>query len=155
MSGFRIWRGGVNDADTLAALHAPSFPDAWPAEAFRSLIARDGVTVLIGVDDEGSPRGFILVQCVAGEAEVLTFCVAEAFRRSGLGRSLLAAALALAAEQGAEQMFLEVGEGNGPALRLYRRAGFGEVGRRAAYYHHGLDASDAIVMRKVLNQAAP
>ena len=155
MSGFRIWQGGVDDADTLAALHAPSFADAWPAEAFRSLIVRDEVVVLMGAVETASTQGFILLQCAAGEAEVLTFCVAEAVRRSGLGLALLEAALAMAAKRGAGQMFLEVGEGNVPAFRLYRRAGFSEVGRRPAYYHHGPDASDAIVMRKVLNQAAP
>jgi ribosomal-protein-alanine N-acetyltransferase len=29
---------------------------------------------------------------------------------------------------------LEVEEGNGPAVALYRRAGFREVGRREGYY---------------------
>ena len=40
------------------------------------------------------------------------------------------------------------------SLGLYRDAGFVEVGRRAAYYHHGADASDALVMRRILNQAS-
>ena len=31
-------------------------------------------------------------------------------------------------------MFLEVDENNSPAIRLYRRAGFREVGRRPNYY---------------------
>jgi [ribosomal protein S18]-alanine N-acetyltransferase len=31
-------------------------------------------------------------------------------------------------------VFLEVEEGNKPALRLYDRAGFREVGRRPGYY---------------------
>lgn len=153
--GFRIWQGGVEDAEALAVLHGPSFPDAWPAEAFRSLIVRNEVFVLLGSTEGTAAQGFILVQCAAGEAEVLTFCVAEPIRRSGLGRALLTAACALAGERGAGKMFLEVGEGNGPALCLYRREGFGEVGRRAAYYHHGPDASDAIVMCKALNQAEP
>ena len=31
-------------------------------------------------------------------------------------------------------MHLEVEEGNAPALAVYRRLGFGEIGRRAGYY---------------------
>lgn len=156
MTGFRIWQGGANDAPTLAALHAPAFSDAWPEAAFASLLERVEVLVLLGArGDAASAEGFVLVRAVADEAEVLTFCVAAAARRSGLGTALLQAACEAARARGAAQMFLEVSESNAAALGLYRREGFGEVGRRAAYYHHGPDAADAIVMRKSLNQAEP
>jgi ribosomal protein S18 acetylase RimI-like enzyme len=35
---------------------------------------------------------------------------------------------------GTRTVFLEVGEGNVPANRLYQRAGFRKVGRREGYY---------------------
>lgn len=150
---FRIWRGGVGDAPELAQLHAPSFSDAWPEEAFRSLIDRDGVVVLMGSRaPAGAAEGFILIRTVARECEVLTFCVADEAQRSGLGGALLDAACELALTQGAGEIFLEVGERNGAALSLYRGRGFLEVGRRAAYYHHGADAADALVMRKALTR---
>lgn len=150
---WRIWRGGMDDAPTLAALHAPVFPDAWPIEAFRSLLPREGVVVLLGARAEVSAaEGFVLVRVVAGEAEVLTFCVAADARRSGLGSALLATAYDVARDLGAEEMFLEVGEKNQPALTLYQRDGFVAVGRRTAYYHHGDQSADALVMRKILNQ---
>jgi [ribosomal protein S18]-alanine N-acetyltransferase len=150
---FRIWRGGADDAAALAALHAPVFADAWPEEAFRSLLPREGVIVLMGSRAAVSDaEGFILIRVVAGEAEVLTFCVAAQARRSGLGSRLLATAYDLACELGAKEMFLEVGEKNDAALALYLRDGFVAVGRRAAYYHHGDQSADALVMRRVLNQ---
>ncbi len=148
----RVWRGGVADAALLAALHATAFPDAWPEAAFASLLERDEVCVLIGALDDKAAQGFVLIQTVVDEAEVLTFCVADAVRGRGLGRALLDAACDAARARGALQMFLEVGARNGTALELYRRAGFVEVGRRGAYYHHGANASDALVMRRDLNQ---
>ena len=150
---FRIWTGGRDDAALLAALHAPAFSDAWPEPAFASLLERDEVMVLLGAIENGSPQGFILMRTVADEAEVLTFCVTEAVRRRGLGRALLDAACGAARARGAVHAFLEVGAKNDAALGLYREAGFAEVGRRAAYYHHGTDASDALVMRRILNSA--
>lgn len=148
----KMWRGNAGDAATLARLHAPAFSDAWPEEAFRSLIERDGVVVLLASrSSERAADGFILVRTVAGESEVLTFCVAADAQRVGLGRALLSAACEAAREQGAREMFLEVGEQNAAALALYRDEGFVEVGRRAAYYHHGDGAADALVMRKALN----
>lgn len=148
----RIWRGGMGDAALLARLHAPAFPDAWPEEAFRSLIARPGVAALLASRAEsGVAEGFILISIVADESEVLTFCVAENARGHGLGRALLDAACDAARATGVGAMFLEVGERNASAIALYRELGFTEVGRRAAYYHHGADAADALVMRKSLN----
>lgn len=146
----RIWRGGADDAATLAALHAPAFADAWPEEAFRTLIAREGVVVLLASRAGGEAEGFILIRTVAGECEVLTLCVAGEAQRAGVGGALLDAACDAALGDGAAEMFLEVGERNAAALALYRRRGFREVGRRAAYYHHSEDAADALVMRKAL-----
>ncbi|MFM9864895.1 MAG: ribosomal protein S18-alanine N-acetyltransferase [Micropepsaceae bacterium] len=152
---FRIWHGGVDDAAMLALLHAPAFADAWPEPAFASLLGQAEISVLIGAFGGEAAQGFILVRNAADEAEVLTFCVAEGVRGRGLGRTLLETACLAARERGAAHVFLEVGADNAAALGLYRRSGFVEVGRRAAYYHHGPDASDALVMRRILNQDAP
>jgi len=147
----RIWKGGRSDAPLLAALHAASFADAWPEPAFASLLERDEVMAFIGALSEKPAQGFVLVRAVADEAEVLTFCVAQEARRKGLGRALLDAACAAARERGVVHVFLEVGARNDPAIGLYRGMGFSEVGRRAAYYHHGTGASDALVMRRAIN----
>jgi ribosomal-protein-alanine N-acetyltransferase len=149
-ASFRVWQGGLRDAPLLAALHAGSFADAWPEPAFASLLARDEVIVLIGALST-EPEGFILLQTVADEAEVLTFCVAESVRRQGLGRALLDAACDVARKRGVAKLFLEVGSRNDAAASLYLSSGFVEVGRRAGYYHHGAEASDALVLRRVLN----
>jgi [ribosomal protein S18]-alanine N-acetyltransferase len=151
--GFRIRRGSVEDAPQLAALHAPAFTDAWPEAAFASLLVQPEVTVLIGAMLARAAQGFILVRNVADEAEVLTFCVAKSARRHGLGRALLAAAFDASRERGALHVFLEVGANNAAALGLYRESGFVEIGRRSAYYRHGPQAADALVMRRILNSS--
>lgn len=149
---YRLWTGGESDAGVLAQLHAPVFPDPWPEAAFASLLSRDEVFVLIGArKGEATAEGFILVRSVAGEAEVLTLCVSIDARRTGLGSALLSAACDEARARGAQEMFLEVGENNAAALALYQGAGFAAVGRRAAYYRHGPDAADAIVMKKAID----
>jgi ribosomal-protein-alanine N-acetyltransferase len=100
-------------------------------------------------------EGFVLVRAVAGEAEILTFCVAKDARRCGLGTTLLDAACDAARKHGAAELFLEVGEDNAAARSLYQKNGFGVVGRRAAYYRHGPEAADAIVMRRLLEATNP
>ena len=52
---------------------------------------------------------------------------------------------------GAGAVFLEVDEDNVPARKLYRRAGFREVGRRAGYYQDPTGRSTAaLVLRRDL-----
>lgn len=150
MSGVhRLWSGGAEDSEELSRLHSGAMSDAWPVPAFASLLSRDEVFVLLGAaKDSGGAQGFILVRIVADEAEVLTFCVSEEVRRGGLGTALLEKACDIVQRRGGVQMFLEVSQDNVAALALYRKCGFAEVGRRAAYYRQGTLAADALVMRK-------
>ena len=158
MSGaHRLWMGSAEDAATLARLHAEAMCDAWPDAAFVSLLSRPEVFVLLGARAEAAAaEGFILVRGVAGEAEVLTFCVARTARRCGVGGALLEAALDAVRSRDGVQIFLEVSASNAGALALYQKSGFVEVGRRAAYYRYGSHAGDAVVMRRSFRpQACP
>lgn len=142
------------DAPRLAQLHATSFADHWPAASLEALLSRPQVAALGGlVNGEGGLQGFVLIQIIADEAEILTFCVQPDVRQLGLGRALLQSAFDLARARGVTRMFLEVGEDNLAARALYESEGFALVGRRAAYYH-GAQAdrvgADALVLRKPL-----
>jgi ribosomal-protein-alanine N-acetyltransferase len=55
------------------------------------------------------------------------------------------------AGRGVKTVFLEVDENNEPAIRLYRRLGFYEVGRRTGYYPDGPSGpSNALTLRRDL-----
>jgi ribosomal-protein-alanine acetyltransferase len=79
------------------------------------------------------------------EGELETIAVAPTAQRQGVARRLFAE---LTAELRAAQITeanLEVRASNHPALRLYRRLGFAETGRRVRYYHDPVE--DAVLMR--------
>jgi GNAT superfamily N-acetyltransferase len=71
--------------------------------------------------------------------------IAPAWRGRGASRELLDLHLRRLAGLGIRAVYLEVGEHNAPACRLYRRAGFKEVGRRHGYYD---DGASALVLRR-------
>jgi ribosomal-protein-alanine N-acetyltransferase len=137
-------------AASLAALHGACFATAWGADEVATLAAMPGA--FVGVVETERVAGFVLARVAADEAEIITICVHPAARRRGLGRALLAFALARAAAAGAARLFIEVAADNAAALALYRAAGFEAAGRRRAYYADS--GQDALVMRRVLASGA-
>jgi [ribosomal protein S18]-alanine N-acetyltransferase len=132
------------DAALMATIHGSCFARSWDETAMAKFIAGPGTLCLTGtVADEvaDAAAGFLIARKAADEAELLTLAVSPASRRIGLGRALLACAMARLGASGAKRLFLEVEEGNEAALQLYRSLGAVPVGQRARYYEHGTDAA--------------
>jgi [ribosomal protein S18]-alanine N-acetyltransferase len=79
--------------------------------------------------------------------------VLPAWRRRGLARRLLAAALERLAAAGTRRLLLEVAEDNVAARRLYQGAGLIPVGRRPSYYRSGDGATAALVLALAIDGA--
>jgi ribosomal-protein-alanine N-acetyltransferase len=141
---------GPRDAAAIAALHAKSFHRGWSDGEIENMLL-DRAVLAHRATLSGSLVGFILSRVVVDEAEILSVAVSNARRGKGLARRLLDLHLRRLAGLGARAVFLEVGEDNVPARRLYGRAGFREVGRRDAYYGGtGSKATRALVLRRDL-----
>jgi ribosomal-protein-alanine N-acetyltransferase len=136
-----------SDAAAIAAVHAASFQRGWGEdEIHRLIIDRNVVAHRVTVGQTLS--GFILSRLAADEAEILSIAVAPAWRGRRLARPLLTLNLRRLAGLGARSVFLEVGERNTPARRLYDGAGFREVARREGYYE---GSATALVLRRDLS----
>jgi ribosomal-protein-alanine N-acetyltransferase len=141
----------AENAPTLAALHLAAFDDPWSAADIATLLASPGVFSSMASCD-GEVAGFILWRVAADEAEVLTLAVTPAMRRRGVAGALLRQAMAAALAIGVQAVFLEVATDNPGAQALYLAHGFGEVGRRPAYFSRPGGAVAAIIMRRDLNR---
>ena len=141
---------GPRDAGAFATLHAVSFRHGWSDDEFERMLGERNIVAHRATAGRAL-HGFILSRLAGGEAEILSVAVASARRGRGLARALLTLHLRRLAGLGAGAVFLEVDEDNEPARRLYRRAGFREVGRRPGYYQQGRDqAAAALVLRRDL-----
>jgi ribosomal-protein-alanine N-acetyltransferase len=160
MSGFfaRLFGGGEpalseaspRDAAAIAALHAQSFQRGWSEDECEQLLLDRAVLAhraLIG----NRLVGFIMSRKAADEAEILSVAVSQASRGRGIAARLLSLHLRRLAGLGVRTVFLEVGETNDPAAKLYARAGFREVSRRPNYYAGaGGTPVTALVLRRDL-----
>ncbi|MDR3493096.1 MAG: GNAT family N-acetyltransferase [Ancalomicrobiaceae bacterium] len=142
-----------DDADTLAAIHAACFAHDWNAEEIAALLRDGNVIGLVarrtGLFGRRRAIGFLLLRTAADEAEVLTIAVDPRRRRLGCGRKLLEAGLRRLYRDRIDALFLEVEAGNQPALALYRRLGFTQVGERRGYYGHSDGTSSAALVMRV------
>jgi [ribosomal protein S18]-alanine N-acetyltransferase len=139
-------------AEACAALHRDNFAHPWPAEEIAALLASPSALGAAALHStRGALVGFVLARLAADEAEILTIAVSRASQGRGVGAALMREILRQAANAGAKAMFLEVDAENVPAIALYRRHGFAEVGKRPGYYRLPSGArATALVMRKTL-----
>ena len=143
---------GATDAEFLSALHADAFgPAAWSAASLAASLTAGAIAFLAAPTESEPPQALAMARAAGDESELLTLGVGAQARRRGLGRALLDAAMADAAESGAVAMILEVADDNAAARALYEAAGFHRIGGRPFYYRRPYGATaDAIIMRRAL-----
>lgn len=131
------------DLPGILALEEQGFAprERWSRASWSAELEADNRIVLVASEPVA---GVITVQHVGEVAELNRIIVADSARRTGMGRTLLAAGLAAAREVEAAEMLLEVREDNAPALGLYAAFGFSEIARRNNYYGGGVAA---VIMR--------
>ncbi len=88
--------------------------------------------------------GFAGVWALPEEAHLVTIASRESHRRRGLGELLLIHVISLARRIGESEVTLEVRVSNEPAISLYRKYGFEEVGVRPRYYSDNKE--DALIL---------
>ena len=137
------WR----DLNTLRQLERVCFPkDAWPLWDMVGVLTFPNVVRLKAVLD-GELVGFIAADVRSSKriTWIATVGVLPGYRGRGIGSALLEAC-----EQQLEtpSVRLNVRASNRGAIRMYRLAGYQEVGVWSEYY---LDKEDALVMEKILD----
>ena len=128
------------DLEGVVAIESDSFAHPWTRRHFLDEIESRCGWPTVAILPDGEVAGYLCLQQVLDEAEILDVAVSAALRGRGVGLLLVARALADGRGRGAALVRLEVRVGNRPAIDLYRRLGFAETGRRARYYHDGEDA---------------
>ncbi len=88
--------------------------------------------------------GYITYSEVVDEVQIANVAVHPEQRRRGIGENLLRTLYANSKQNGISIITLEVRESNEPAIRLYRKCGYKEVGRRKKYYTS--PSEDALLM---------
>jgi [ribosomal protein S18]-alanine N-acetyltransferase len=147
----RIEAVGTEAAARLAAIHASAFARAWSTLDFERLLSERGVVADgLFLGRATKPAGFTLSRIVLDEAEIITVAIALEARGKGHARPLLLHHLDALSRRGVSRVHLEVEEGNAPAIALYRRLRFRDIGRREGYYQKA-DGTKAAALTMALD----
>jgi ribosomal-protein-alanine N-acetyltransferase len=134
----------AGDVERVVAIEAASFSTAWKPDTFRGLLGRPGAELWVLDEPEDGVIGYSVLWCILEQGELANLAIADGHRGRGLGAFLLDKTLALGRKRGVEVVYLEVRESNEPAIGLYNRFGFAQIGVRKRYYDSPRE--DALVM---------
>ena len=141
----------AKDLRGVAAVEQASYEFPWSPGIFRDcLLAGYQCLVLVA---QGDINGYAIMSVAAREAHILNLCVHPAFQRCGFGRRLLYALCTRAEVLDVERVFLEVRPSNLAAIRLYRSAGFEQIGVRPSYYQANAGREDAVIFAATIGEA--
>ena len=138
-----VRRMTIEDIQAVAEIEKKCFSLPWSEKSFEDSISREDTIFL--VCEEGSITGYIGMYISFDEASITNVAVSPEFRKKGYGEQLVAEAKLAAKESNAESIFLEVRVSNEPAISLYKKMGFEELGIRKKFYEHPVE--DAIIMK--------
>ena len=140
-----IIRMNESHVSQIAQLERLCFSDAWSENSIRSELTNQLSLWLVVVDGE-RVAGYIGSQTVLGWADMMNLCVSPDYRRQGIGEKLTMELERQLRENKVECLTLEVRVSNAPAITLYEKLGFQQVGKRPRYYEKPRE--DALILRK-------
>ena len=129
----------------IAQLEKICFSDPWSERSIAYELTNPLSAWFVAVEN-GVVLGYVGSQAVLDEADMMNIAVSPEARRCGIAQGLVAVLVAALQAKGVRCLTLEVRVSNEPAITLYHKLGFTQVGRRPNYYRNPKE--DALILRK-------
>lgn len=162
-----IRRMTLEDVPAVVRIEQECFSQPWSEQSFRDSLIREDTIFLVceilesdinsmpmdteseGLLDKQTKKavtiaGYIGMYLSFDEASITNVAVSPTYRKRGIGEQLVDKAKQSAGSGGAKQMLLEVRVSNAPAISLYKKQDFAELGIRKKFYEHPVE--DAYIM---------
>ncbi|MCO8241722.1 ribosomal protein S18-alanine N-acetyltransferase [Streptococcus suis] len=145
MIEIKHYDGQENLAEAVLAVMQSVYEQSpWTLEQIASSMASQDEDYYLAYEGQ-ELVGFLAVQTVLDEMEILQIAVKTDFQRLGIASQLMAAVMGWDGD-----IFLEVRESNSAAQALYTRQHFTKIGKRKDYYRNPVE--DAVLMKRERNE---
>lgn len=118
---------------------------AWSENALETSLDADGSNFFVALCD-GEIAGYVGMNCVLDEGYITNVAVSGSYRRKGVADKLINALDECMNDLNLSFISLEVRVSNNPAIALYEKNGYKNLGVRKAFYR--LPTEDAYIMTK-------
>lgn len=132
----------------VAKLEKLCFSDPWSENSIASEL-NNSLSLWVVAIENANVVGYVGSQSVLGWADMMNLAVHPDYRRRGIAEQLVIRLEAELKKNNVICLTLEVRASNTPAITLYHKLDFTEVGRRPGYYRHPKE--DALILRKEWN----
>ena len=129
----------------IAELEKLCFSDPWSEKSIASELSNPLSAWFVALDGE-RVVGYVGSQSVLGWADMMNLAVDSQYRRRGIAEQLVDVLVSHLKACDVICLTLEVRVSNQPAIALYEKLDFVQVGRRPNYYHNPKE--DALILRK-------
>lgn len=133
------------DVPSIAQLEKACFSDPWSEKSIASELSNPLSSWFVAADDE-DVLGYVGSQSVLDGADMMNIAVSHHARRQGVAVALINALIGELKTRGVKFLMLEVRQSNAPAISLYKKLGFSQVGVRRNYYRNPKE--NALILRK-------
>mgnify|MGYP000137448875 CR=1 FL=1 len=127
----------------IVALEQACFTSPWTETMLSDALFDPQASFIVAEDGEGNVLGYAGLHAILDEGYIDNVAVEPDARRHGVASALLDVFCRFG-EVNLSFLTLEVRAGNAPAIALYEKLGFREVGRRKNYYR--AEHEDALLM---------
>ena len=134
-----------NHVPQIAELEKVCFNDPWSENSIASELQNDLALWLVALENN-EVIGYVGSQTVLDGSDMMNIAVSPDHRRKGVAEKLIDELVYQLKERKSRCLILEVRASNAPAINLYTKLGFVEIGCRRNYYRNPRE--DALILRK-------
>ncbi len=144
----KIDRMNLDDLKSIKDILSLEFDDFWNYNILKDELESKNSKYIVVKDIESNDEivGFAGIKIFIDEADIMNIVVKKDYRNKGIGSLILENLILLCNKSNLKSLSLEVNEKNIPAINLYKKFGFKNIGIRKNYYKD----ENGIIMKKIL-----
>lgn len=135
------------DLETIKNILISDFDDFWNYNILKEELESPNSKYIIAKTNDGEIIGFAGIKVLIDTADIMNIVVKKSWKNQGVGNLLLNSLISLCKNLNLLSLSLEVNEDNLPAIHLYEKFGFKNIGVRKNYYQ---DKNGIVMSYKLL-----
>ena len=143
----KIEEMSLSDLESIKDILISDFDDFWNYNILKEELESIDSKYIVAKTNDGEIIGFAGIKIIVDTADIMNIVVKKSWRNQGVGNLLLNNLISLCKELNLVSLSLEVNEDNLPAIHLYEKFGFKQIGVRKNYYHD----KDGIILSMFLD----